>query len=208
MNRTIVAALAVLGLLFSLVACGGSTPDVGDAVLTSEDVPAGWLAADLDDVAKGQALWDVLPDVLTRNTDARLILHAFAAESGLHGAATLLIETDAPTALPEPAGNDALLGPLGRLLVREDALLLADPKGGDPNAYFAVSDVPVPGAIRSRLIRLIDDDLVYSDSVTFNVGNVLAVVTVWYPKEEGPAGDLSEIASTVEARLQSVVSSS
>ncbi len=117
----------------------------------------------------------------------------------------MLIETDAPTALPEPAGDEALLAPLGRLLVREDALLLANPRGGDPNTYFAVSDVPLPGAIRSRLVRLVDEDLIHSDSVTFNVGNVLAVVTVWYPEKEGPAGDLNEIASNIEARLQSVV---
>lgn len=207
MKRATAVTLATLSLLL-IVACGGGSRDIEYAALSSKDVPSDWVAAELDDAAKGEALWDVLPELLRHDSDARLILHAFESESGLYGAATLLIETDAPTTLPEPAGDDTLLGPLGKLLVREDALLLANPRGGDPNTYFAVSDVPVPGAIRTRLIRLMDEDLIHSDSVTFNVGNVLAVVTVWYPEKEGPVKDLNEIASNVEARLRSVVPSS
>ena len=64
-----------------------------------------------------------------------------------------------------------------------------------------MSEQPVPGTIRSRLIRLMEDGLVHSDSLTFSVGNVMAVVTVWYPEQEGPAEDLAEIASSVQARL-------
>ena len=149
-------------------------------------------------------MWDALPALLAENADARLILDVFAAESGLHGAATLLIETDNAAAIPEAAKNDTILGPLSVLLNSEDALLLPHPRGGDPKAYFAVSETPLPGSIRSRLIRLMDYDLVHSDSLTFSVGNVLAVVTVWYPEEDGPIQDLNEIAASVETRLQAL----
>ena len=200
MIRPALITLIAVTTLAILSACGGGSVALEDAAISSNDVPAEWLPSDLDD-AKGQELWDTLPKVLKTDSDARVIIHAFEAESGLHGAATMFIETDDATAIPETSGENETLGPLSLLLVSEDALLLPDPRGGDPNTYFAVSDVPVPGTIRSRLIRLVDDDLIHSDSLTFSVGNVLAVVTVWYPEEEGPAEDLNEIASSVEARL-------
>lgn len=207
MIRTIFSVLSCVLIVSALSACGGAAADLEDAAISSRDVPEGWLPADLDDV-KGQALWNALPALLTEDVDARLILHAFEAESGLHGAATLLIETDNAAAIPEAAENDDVLGPLSQLLESEDALLLPNPRGGDPKAYFAVSDTPLPGSIRSRLIRLMDDELVHSDSLTFSVGNVLAVVTVWYPEKEGPIEELNEIANRVETRLQSLVTGS
>ena len=207
MIRTIFSVLSCVLIVSALSACGGAAADLEDAAISSRDVPEGWLPADLDDV-KGQALWNALPALLTEDVDARLILHAFEAESGLHGAATLLIETDNAAAIPEAAENDDVLGPLSQLLESEDALLLPNPRGGDPKAYFAVSDTPLPGSIRSRLIRLMDDELVHSDSLTFSVGNVLAVVTVWYPEKEGPIEELNEIAGRVETRLQSLVTGS
>ncbi len=207
MIRSIFAVLSGILIMAALSACGGAVADLEDAAISSRDVPEAWLPADLDDT-KGQALWDALPALLTENAEARLILHAFKAESGLHGAATLLIETDNAAAIPEAAQNNTTLGPLSLLLEREDALLLPDPRGGDPNAYFAASETPLPGSIRSRLIRLMDEELVHSDSLTFSVGNVLAVVTVWYPEKEGPIEDVNEIAASVETRLQSLVTGS
>ena len=207
MIRAILAVLGGILIVSTLSACGGAAADLADAALSSRDVPEGWQPADLDD-AKGQALWDALPRLLKEDVDARLILHAFEAESGLHGAATLLIETGDAASIPAAAQNDEILGPLSLLLVREDALLLPNPRGGDPKAYFAVSETPLPGSIRSRLIRLMDEELVHSDSLTFSVGNVLAVVTVWYPEKEGPFEDVSAIAANVEARLQSLVTRS
>lgn len=207
MIRSIFTVLSCILIVSAASACGGAAADLEDAAISLRDVPEGWLPADLDD-AKGQALWDALPALLTEDVDARLILHAFEAESGLHGAATLLIETDNAASIPEAAENDDVLGPLSQLLESEDALLLPNPRGGDPKAYFAVSETPLPGSIRSRLIRLMDDELVHSDSLTFSVGNVLAVVTVWYPEKEGPIEELNEIANRVETRLQSLVTGS
>ncbi len=149
MNRFNLAILSGILIVSALSACGGVAADLEDAAITSRDVPKGWLPADLDDT-KGQALWDALPALLTEDVDARLILQAFEAESGLHGAATLLIETDNAAAIPAAAENEDVLGPLSLLLEREDALLLPNPRGGDPNAYFAVSETPLPGSIRPR----------------------------------------------------------
>lgn len=207
MIRTTLAILSGILVVLILSACGSAAANLEDASISSRDVPEEWVPADLDET-KGQALWDALPGLLAENADARLLLHAFEAESGLHGAATLLIQTDNAAAIPAAATDDASLGPLGRLLESEVALLLPNPRGGDPNTYFAVSETPVPGAIRSRLIRLMDDDLVHSDSLTFSVGNVLAVVTVWYPEKEGPFEDVTEIAANVETRLQALASRS
>lgn len=205
MLRKLAIAIALVGLAAGLTACGSSSPSqLNDAALSRNDVPSDWVATDFDE-AGGRQLWDTLPQVLASNADAKLVLHAFEAESGLHGAATMFIEAEAADAIPKTEANDELLGPLGLLLNKEDALLLPNPRGGDPNTYFAVSETPVPGSIRSRLVRLMENDLVHSDSLTFNVGNVLAVVTVWYPENEGPARDIDEIAARVQARLQAMV---
>jgi len=191
-------------LLLGGLACGSTPSDLSDAALAPEDVPDEWVAAELDD-AHGQALWDTLPEVLLDDSDARLIIHAYEEESGLHGAATLFIEAGSAQAIPESDDSDEFLGPLSLLLSTEDAMLLPEARGGDPKAYFSVSELPTPQSIRSRLVRLIDDDLVHSDSLTFNVGNVLAVVTVWYPEDGAPVEDVAGIAERVESRLRSVV---
>ncbi len=121
----------------------------------------------------------------------------------------MLIETDDPAALPPTIQDDEALAPLSRLLARQDALLIPDPLGGDPNAYFSASDEPLPGAVRSRLVRTFDGEaLIFSDSATFTVGSVLAVVTVWYPEDEGPLLDVAELSSGVERKLRSYLGQS
>jgi len=199
-SLTVLLALSVL-LAVGCQASGSATLD--DAALSSRDVPRDWRPADIEE-SKGAALWDTLPDLLTVSSEARLILRVFESESGLHGAATMLIEADDPAALPQKIQDDEALAPLSRLLVRQDALLIPSPLGGDPGAYFSASDEPLPGAVRSRLVRTLDGDaLLFSDSATFTAGSVLAVVTVWYPEDEGPLLDVAELSIGVERKLQS-----
>jgi hypothetical protein len=50
-------------------------------------------------------------------------------------------------------------------------------------------------------VRLLDDGYLYSDSAIFTIGPVLAVVTVWYPEQEGPFRHVDELASEVAQRL-------
>ena len=205
--RRSLAALLVLSLLLA-VGCQAGAATLDDATLSARDVPRDWRPVDIEE-SQGAALWDVLPDLLTVSSDARLILRVFESESGLHGAATMLIEADDPAALPPTIQDDEALAPLSRLLARQDALLIPSPLGGDPNAYFSVSDEPLPGTVRSRLVRTLDGDaLIFSDSATFTTGSVLAVVTVWYPQDEGPLLDVAELSSDVERKLRSYLGQS
>lgn len=198
-------ALPMLCALLALLAAAcreGGIADLKDVAISSRDVPADWIPADFRE-AEGRGLWDTLPELLTANSDARLLLRAFETESGLHGAATILIQTEEPAALPQSTQSDGALTPLTRLLARQDALLGPRVRGGDPGTYFAASDLPVPGSLRSRLVRLLDDGYLYSDSLIFSVDPVLAVVTVWYPEQDGPFREVEEIAGDVEQRLRS-----
>ncbi len=54
------------------------------------------------------------------------------------------------------------------------------------------------GSLRSRLVRLLDEGLLFSDSVIFSSGPVLAVVTVWYPEKDDPLRDVDDLADEVE----------
>ena len=200
--------LTTLAGAFALAAtaCGGATSTIGDAGLAQSDVPDGWLAADID-ASEGQPLWDTLPDLLAVTSDAHLLLRAFQSESGLHGAATMFIEAEDAAALPPNYESQRVLEPLTRLLVRQDALLIPDPLGGDPGTYVRTTDQPLPGSLRSLLVRIVDDNTLYSESLTFVVGHVLAVVTVWYPEGEDPFATVDDLAIIVEARLEALVES-
>ena len=194
-------------LVLAAAACGGgTTATLESAGLGQGDVPDAWVAADIDDT-EGQPLWDTLPDLLTVSSDAHLLLRAFQSDSGLHGAATMFIETDDAGALPPGYESEQVLEPLTRLLVRQDALLIPDPRGGDPGTYLTPTDKPLPGSLRSLLVRIVDDRTLYSESLTFVVGHVLAVVTVWYPKGEQPFADVDDLASSVEGRLEALAGS-
>ena len=206
--RRSLAALLALSILLAAGCQASGAATLDDAALSSRDVPHDWRPADIEE-SKGAALWDTLPDLLTVSSDARLILRVFESEFGLHGAATMLIETDDPAVLPPTIQDDEALAPLSRLLARQDALLIPEPLGGDPNAYFSVSDEPLPGTVRSRLVRTFDGEaLIFSDSATFTVGSVLAVVTVWYPEDEGPLLDVAELSSGVERKLRTYLEQS
>ena len=207
-TRPRLLALLALSVLLTIGCQAAGPPTLDDAALSSRDVPRDWRPADIEE-SQGEALWDTLPDLLIVSSDARLILRVFESQSGLHGAATMLIETDDPAVLPPTIQDDEALAPLSRLLARQDALLIPNPLGGDPNAYFSVSDEPLPGAVRSRLVRTFDGEtMIFSDSATFTAGSVLAVVTVWYPEEEGPLLDVAELSSGVERKLRSYLEQS
>ena len=190
------------------VACGGSTiADLDDVALSSRDLPADWVPADFDEV-EGRKLFNVLPELLSSNTDARLLLRALEDDEGLRGVATILIQADDVAALPESTESDHVLEPLARLLSQQDALLAPEVLGGDPGAYFAASDLPLPGSLRSRLVRLLDEGYLFSDSAIFTVGPVIAVVTVWYPEQDGPVRELDDLAGEVARRLQAYLGES
>lgn len=190
-----------------LVACGssGSAVDgLSGIALSERDVPDDWQATDIDEVT-GRPLWDIMPDLLSVDSELQLLIRAYEDEDGLRGAATILVQAEVPGALPQTKNDEEVLGPLGRLLMEQDALLVSGVIAGDPGAYFAASEFPLPDSVRSRLVRMLDDGYLYSDSVIFSVDSVLAVVTVWYPEEDGPFRDLEELAALVAQRMRDYV---
>ena len=192
---------ALLALLAVGCRGGGQDASLLDVALSSGDVPADWVSADFGQ-EEGRDLWEILPELLTADSEAHLFIRAFQEEDGRHGVATILIETEEAAALPQIGEDERALGPLARLLEQQDVLLSPIVLGGDPGTYFAAIDAPVPGSLRSRLVRLLDEGLLFSDSVIFSSGTVLAVVTVWYPEEDDPLRDVDDLADEVEARLQ------
>ncbi len=193
-----------IGALLALVVVGcggGSSLDLEDVALSSRDVPSDWVPADLSEEGLS-ALWDLLPDLLASNADARLVVTGLQDESGLHGVATILIQTDKVAAIPQEIRDEGKLAVLSRLLAEQDALLGPPVLAGDPGAYFSGSDVPIPGSVRSRLVRLVDSGYLFSDSVIFAEGPVLVVVTVWYPEEDDPLQEVNVLAGEVEQRLR------
>ncbi len=200
-------APAMLLALLSVGCQGDAVADLKDAAVSSGDVPNDWVAADFDQSAASE-LWEVLPELLQANSDARLLLHVVEGAAGRHGASTIFVEAEEADALPRTEAGDEVFGPLARLLTLQDAILTPDVVGVDPSTYFAVSDVPLAGSLRTRLVRLLDDGYLYSDSAIFWVGPVLAVVTIWYPEQEGPFSPIDELAGKVAQRLQEYVGES
>ncbi len=198
-------ALLALAALLALLAVGcrggGKDASLVDVALSSGDVPADWVSADFGQ-EDGRDLWKILPELLTVDSEAHLFIRAFQEEDGRHGVATILIETEEAAALPQIGEDEQSLGPLARLLEQQDVLLSPIVLGGDPGTYFAATNAPVPGSLRSRLVRLLDEGLLFSDSVIFVAGPVLAVVTVWYPEKDDPLRDVDDLAGEVERRLQ------
>ncbi len=206
MPRSLLARLALAPLAplaaLTLAACQGSAaPTLDSVVLTEDAVPQDWAAADFDETQE-RALRDLLPRILGSNSEARLVLRAFENETGTQGAAVILIETAETAAVPQEISGQRVVAPLAELLVQQEALLGPDVGGGDPGTYFALSDEPVAGSLRSRLVRLRDDDRLFFDSLAFPSGRVLAVVTVWYPEREGPFRDIEALAEDVALRLK------
>jgi hypothetical protein len=207
--RTARISLVAAAALALLSACsdGGGVTALSDVALSEGDVPSDWAPADLAD-EEGLVLWAALPQFLQADADTHLFLHAYQGDSGRQGLSTMLIDTNGPAALPRPAqGGDDVLGPLGRLLEAQDTLLLREVDGGDPGDYFAASDLPAD-SLRSRLVRLVDGDRVFSDSAIFARGDVFVIVTVWYREEDGPYRELDDLATEVEERLSSYLTNS
>jgi hypothetical protein len=141
-----------------------------------------------------------------QNSEARLLLRAYEDETGEAGAAVIVIETEAAGALPQEIAGQRVVGPITQLLLQQEALLGPEVIAGDPGTYFALSDDPLPGALRSRLSRLLDeDDRLFSDSLSFSSGRLLVLVTVWYPERQGPFRDVEDLAADVAERLQEPV---
>jgi hypothetical protein len=204
-SRLIRVAFLPLAAVFVLLAVscgGGSAPTLDELALNDGDVPSDWAPSEFDE-DRGQALWDVLPELLAVNSEARLLLRAYDNEWGDQGAAVIIIEADAAGAIPRAISGQRVVGPIAQLLLQQEALLGPEVIAGDPGTYFALSDDPVPGGLRSRLSRIMEGgERLFSDSVAFPSGRLLVVVTVWYPEQDGPFRAVEDLAADVAERME------
>jgi hypothetical protein len=196
------ALLLALALMVLAGACGGSDDGLAAMAIDESDVPEQWQPVDLPEGGV-QAIWDTLPAVLRSNADARLFVSAYRRDDGLAGAASVLVAVDDPSALPEDVTDQTASAALSSLLNAHEAMLSPDVVGGDPGTYVAAADEPVAPALKSRLVRLLDNDRLLWDSLVFREGDVLVVTTVWYTQKEGPYSPVEDVATLVYDRLAS-----
>src|SRR3990170_330210 len=105
-RRWLLPALwAPLVLLVAGCGGGGDIADLGDIAVSSRDVPADWAPADFDET-EGRRLFDLLPELLVSNSEARLFLQALRDDTGLRGVVTMFIETDDAAAFPQSIESD------------------------------------------------------------------------------------------------------
>jgi hypothetical protein len=98
--NAVLLVAALLAFVAVAVSCGGGgAPSLDEVALNDHDVPDGWAPSDFDQ-ERGRALWDVLPDLLSANSEARLLLRAYEDDTGNQGAAVIVIEADAAGAIP------------------------------------------------------------------------------------------------------------
>lgn len=197
-----VLALLVAGAL--LAGCRSGSPEEGfsapRALLTGEDVPVGWVPVQADEFPF--SLPSPLIDLLMADSTVEGAFSAFRDESGLRGAASLVVLRDAsgPFWPSEPSAQ--ALHPLAELVAEQERLvrLTAGPAGAPVN--FALTDVPHEGSLRGRtVLQGPSGGYLFSDSLLFSQGSALVLVTVHYPEEEGPFSPVEILAATVYERV-------
>jgi hypothetical protein len=99
----------------------------------------------------------------------------------------------------EPRGEQL---PLLALLVSDmERLARQQLDGSLPEVSFAVTDVPVSGALRGRSLAPPVGDGVQSDFIVFSTGSALALVVVEQPRGQEPFRSVEDLASIVHSRL-------
>lgn len=82
LRRTLWLLAAWLPLALAAAGClgGGGIGELNEVALSERDLPADWVLADFDQ-AEGRVLWDLLPELLTSNSEAQLFARAFQDEA-------------------------------------------------------------------------------------------------------------------------------
>jgi hypothetical protein len=192
---------ALLALIaFLLVAARGSDEfQARRALLAEPDLPSGWVpvAADTYPFMTDSPLIRLLLDDET-------VAGAFSAyrdPTDSYAIATYLIfRPDQPLTLAEePRGAD--LTQFALLVTDMERLARQRLHGVLPEVSFAVSEVPVPGALRGRSLAPVAEDGVQADYVVFTTGPVLALIVVEHPRGQEPFRSVEELAQIVHDRI-------
>lgn len=211
------AALAVVALLVVVSALlagsmvvillrGGSGGYADDgfsaarAGLSTQDLPPGWTV-----VPPEEFPFSAHSPVIALLAEEATINGAFITfrdPSGLQGAASLVALNEDSGLLPISEINTERLDELVPLIAEQERLARLALGPADAPVHFAATDIPREGSVRARSVLLTPSGgFLFSDSVVFSEGPVLAVVTVQFLEDEGPFTTVEELAATVHERI-------
>lgn len=193
--------LALLALIaFLLVTARGSDEFLAPRTLLAEpDLPPGWVPvpADTYPFMEDSSLVRLLLEEET-------VAGAFSAYRDPTDSSTVasyvIYRPDDPLTLADDPTKDDLT-PFALLVTDMERLARQRLSGALPEVSFAVSDVPVPGALRGRSLAPVTEEGVQSDFIVFTTGSVLALVVEEHPRGEEPFQSIEELARIVHSRL-------
>lgn len=198
-------ALLTMAVLVALAgACSAAPSDEGfsapRALLSDQDVPSGWAAVSPDEFPF--SLPSPLLDLLFAESTVSGAFSVFRDSSGLRGAATLVVLNEAHQAFLTDRVNVDRLKEVAPLIAEQERLARLTAGGAGVPIHFALTDLPREGSLRSRsVLEGPSGELVFSDSILFSEGPVLATVTVQFLEKEGPFRPVEDLAVTVHQRV-------
>lgn len=198
------AALTMAVVVALAGACSGASSDEGfsapRALLSAQDVPSGWAAVSPDEFPF--SLPSPLLDLLFAESTVSGAFSVFRDSSGLRGAATLVVLNEAhPVFLTDKVNTDRLKE-VAPLIAEQERLARLTAGGAGVPIHFALTDLPREGSLRSRsVLEGPSGELMFSDSILFSEGPVLATVTVQFLEKEGPFRPVEDLAVMVHQRV-------
>lgn len=199
--RAAVIAVSVVALA---AACSTAPSDEGfsapRALLSDQDVPSGWAAVSPDEFPF--SLPSPLLDLLFADSTVSGAFSVFRDPSGLRGAATLVVLNEAHEDFLTDEVNTEQLKEMAPLIAEQERLVRLTAGGAGVPVHITLTDVPREGSLRSRsVLEDSSGELLFSDSILFSEGPVLATVTVQFLEKEGPFRPVEDLAVTVHERV-------
>jgi hypothetical protein len=170
------------------------------AGLSTQDLPSGWTVVPPEQFPFSQD--SPVVELLAAESTTNGAFITFHDTSGLRGAASLvaLSEDGWPPLVPEMDAER--LRDLVPLITEQERLARLTLGPADAPLHFAVTDLPREGSVRARSVLLAPSGgFVFSDSIVFSEGPVLAVVTVQVLEDDEPFGTVEDLAETVHRRI-------
>lgn len=193
--------LALLALVaFLIVTSQGSDEFLARRTLLAEpDLPAGWVPVPAD-------TYPFMEDspVVRLLLEDETVAGAFAAyrdATDSSAVATYVVyrPNEPLTLTGDPTGDD--LTSFSLLVTDMERLARQRLSNALPEVSFAVTDVPVPGALRGRSLAPPTGAGVQSDFILFTAGPALVLIVEEHPRGEEPFQPIEELARTVHSRL-------
>jgi hypothetical protein len=204
-NRLALARAAVIAaVVVTLAACSTAPSDEGfsapRALLSDQDVPSEWTAVSPDEFPF--SLPSPLLDLLFADSTVSGAFSVFRDSSGLRGASSLVVLNEDRAPFLADGVNVDRLKELAPLLIEQERLVRLTVGGAGAPIHLALTDVPREGSLRTRsVLEGPSGESIFSDSILFSEGPVLATVTVQFLENEGPFMPVEDLAVTVYQRV-------